>query len=28
MEADYIQFKSGAIATVRAGEQKARLVVP
>ena len=27
MEADYIQFNSGAIATVRAAEQRARLVV-
>jgi hypothetical protein len=27
MEADFIQFNSGAIATVRAAEQRARLVV-
>jgi NAD kinase len=28
MEADFLQFNSGAIATVRAAEQRARLVVP
>ena len=27
MEADFLQFNSGAIATVRAAEQRARLVV-
>jgi hypothetical protein len=27
MEADYLQFNSGAIAAVRAAEQRARLVV-